>query len=758
MIKSLGKIVQIWSASGIILCSIATASSISAQIVPDATLPVNSSITTQGNTNIISGGTQAGGNLFHSFEQFSIPTDGVAYFNNAPNIQNIISRVTGASVSNIDGAIGANGSANLFLLNPNGIIFGSKATLNIGGSFVASTASSLNFADGNQFSASSPQATPLLSVSVPVGLQFGQAAQSIRVGGDGQGVTTTSNYIDIGALSGRASSVGSFVPPNQTSTGLRVKPNQTLALVGGDVVLEGGTLKASGGRIELGSVAGSSFVNLAGIDKGYALDYQDVSAFKDINLSQKAAVDASGAGGGNIQVWGRRVAIANGSQIEASTLGAESGSTLSVNASESLELTGTSNDGMYFSGLIARVAAQATGAGGNLSIETSRLIVRDGGIIATSTRGDGQGGNLTVEARDLTQVSGISADGRIPSGLFTTTELQATGAGGNLNIETNRLAVQNRAVVVTATTSKGTSGNLDVKAADVQISGGLLSAATTNVGKAGNLNIDGNLTIQNQARVSVASRGLGQAGNLKLTSGSIKLDNGSSITAASGEGSGGNIQLQAQDLLLQGNSEITAKSGGDGGNLTIDTDLLVATENSTLKADAVLGKGGNVRIKAEGLYISPSPDSQITATSERGTRFNGVVEINTPDLEFNSALASLPAEVVDVSGLVAAGCPGLVGEAASQFVVIGRGGLPPTPREAFGSESPLVDLGTSVSSQKNRPIASTANNSLSAAPAPLVEAQGWVISDKGQVILTASAPTVIPRPRQMPISCQNRPD
>lgn len=732
MIKPLvTKIIQIGAKRGIILCCIATTSPIHAQVVPDTTLPVNSSITSQENTDIITGGTQAGSNLFHSFEHFSVPTGTVAYFNNSLDVQNIIGRVTGRAVSNIDGKIQANGTANLFLLNPNGIVFGSNATLNIGGSFIASTASSLNFADG-KFSATAPQATPLLSVNVPIGLQFGQSVGSIQVQGDGQGVITTTDYIDIGALSGRPSSVGSSVQTSQSSTGLSVQPNQTLAMVGGDVVLEGGTLKTSGGRIELGSVGDSSFVNLTQIDKGYALGYQGVSALKDIQLSQKAAVNASGAGGGNIQVQGRRVTVASGSQIEATTLAGEPGNTLNIHASESLDLTGSSNDGKYFSGAIARVAPQATGNGGNLNIETSRLSVRNGGIIATSTRGEGQGGSLRVKVSQGMEVSGFSANGQIPSGLFTTTELQASGNGGNLIIDTGRLSVSDRAVIVTATTSKSASGNLDITANGVQINGGLLSAATINEGKAGNLNIETNeLTAQNQARVSVASRESGQAGNIQIAANSIKLDNGSSITAAGGVDSGGNIQLQVQDLLLlQRQSKITAESRGDGGNLRIDTNLLAATENSTLNANAVGGKGGNIEIEAEGLYISPSPDSQITATSERGTQFNGVVEINSPDLEFNSALVSLPVDVVDVSRLVATGCRAL--PSTSQFIVTGRGGLPPTPREAFASESPLVDLGT-PSNQNNRPIA--IHNSITNVPTPIVEAQGWIIGDKGEVIL-----------------------
>ncbi|AUB41695.1 Large exoprotein involved in heme utilization or adhesion [Nostoc flagelliforme CCNUN1] len=105
-------------AFGVSFCTIDYADYANAQITPDGTLPNNTSVTREGGTFNITGGTQAGGNLFHSFGEFSVNTGGTAFFDNGTGIQNIISRVTGGSVSNIDGIIRTLGTANLFLINP----------------------------------------------------------------------------------------------------------------------------------------------------------------------------------------------------------------------------------------------------------------------------------------------------------------------------------------------------------------------------------------------------------------------------------------------------------------------------------------------------------------------------------------------------------------------------------------------------------------------------------------------------------------
>ncbi|MBW4634839.1 MAG: filamentous hemagglutinin N-terminal domain-containing protein [Iphinoe sp. HA4291-MV1] len=151
------------------LCTIATLAAFTratAQVSADGT--VSTTVTRDGNNFTINGGTPTrGGNLFHSFKDFSVPTGGSAVFNNAADVRNIISRVTGGSISTIDGLIRAMGKANLFLLNPAGIVFGPNASLNIGGSFLATTANSFVFDNGFEFSATNPQAPPLLTINIP---------------------------------------------------------------------------------------------------------------------------------------------------------------------------------------------------------------------------------------------------------------------------------------------------------------------------------------------------------------------------------------------------------------------------------------------------------------------------------------------------------------------------------------------------------------------------------------------------------------
>jgi filamentous hemagglutinin family protein len=171
----------------VLLASIGFPNSAIAQVVRDNTL--GTTVNSTGNIFTINGGTRSGNNLFHSFSQFSVPKGGAAIFNNATNVQTIFSRVTGSQLSTIDGILKSSGRANLFLMNPNGIVFGPNAKLNLGGSFIGTTASTIKFEDGLEFN--TVNTTPaLLSVKVPIGLQMGTNPRAITVQGNGNSLKT----------------------------------------------------------------------------------------------------------------------------------------------------------------------------------------------------------------------------------------------------------------------------------------------------------------------------------------------------------------------------------------------------------------------------------------------------------------------------------------------------------------------------------------------------------------------------------------
>ena len=600
---------------------------VTAQIVPDATLPLNSTVTPGGATFTIEGGTAAGPNLFHSFREFSVPIGGTAFFNNVGTIQNIFTRVTGGSISNIDGLIEANGKANLFLLNPNGIIFGPNASLNIGGSFLGTTANSINFADGTSFSATNPETTPLLTISIPTSLQFG------------------SNPGQIVNQSVVASAQKDSGQGNEKPIGLQVSPGQTLGLVGGDVVLPGGFLTAPGGRIELGSVGANSLVSLAFNDSGFALGYAGVESFQDIQLSQGAAVkasdiDASGEGGGTIQVQGRRVVLTEnsgiisetsgnqnggtvsiqaaqfiaegGGNVDTTTYGSGRGGNLSVTATDSIKLSGTnpepSGANPEPSGFFAQVDVKkgqtlpARGNAGDLTIATGRLILREGAQVNSNTFSEGAGGRLTVTASQSVEVIGRSANGEISSALVTQAEPGSSGNSQDLTISTRELILRDGGEISSSTTGAGNAGNILIQASEKLIiqDGAGVSALTSGNGRGGNISIKTErLIAQNGGQISAATQRSGQAGTLTVNA------------RESVELAGTGIDGLPSGLFTQstGRETDTDSDAGNADNLTVTTRQLMVRDGAAISADTFTGgKGGSLTVNA-------SESIEVTGTS-----------------------------------------------------------------------------------------------------------------------------------------------
>ncbi|RAM52719.1 MAG: hypothetical protein C6Y22_04980 [Hapalosiphonaceae cyanobacterium JJU2] len=421
-----------------------------AQITPDTSLGAESSIVNPDVINgipsdRIDGGATRGSSLFHSFQEFNVGAGRGAYFSNPANITNILTRVTGGNPSNILGKLGVLGNANLFLLNPKGIFFGPNASLDLGGSFFGTTADSFIFNNNFEFSATNPQAVPLLSVNIPIGLRFRDNPGTIA-------------------------SQSTFRDTNNNLVGLQVQPGNSLALVGGNItVSDGGRLTATGGSIELGGLATAGTVGLDVTGNSFKLNFPTNTLLSDITLSNARVQNNlfSGTTGtaGDVNVTTNNLSLINGGQISASTLGKGNAGRVVINATGDISVSGenTNQDYANSGAIVSAVVRDAEGNSGGIQINTNNLYLGDGAAIDASTRGKGNAGSIIITATGNISASGEDKQG-LPSGIFSEVYSRAEGNSGGIQISSKDISLSNGAQISASTYGRGNAGSVNINA------------------------------------------------------------------------------------------------------------------------------------------------------------------------------------------------------------------------------------------------------------------------------------------------------
>jgi filamentous hemagglutinin family protein len=604
---------------------------------PSVVIPLNEAI------DLIHGGAQRGGNLFHSFETFSIGNGG-AYFITPPgDVATIFARITGANLSTISGILGTRqftgadflpSTADLILINPNGIIFGETAVLDVGGSFTATTASGVQFGNAGRFSAVAPEA-PSSLLSIAPSAYFFNALQP----GDIVNRSVRPDLID------------------GTAIGLRVPDGGRLTLLGGDIAIEGGWVIANGGYIEL-AAAGSGVVSLAADS---SLSFAEGVEWQDITISDGALVASISADGGAITLMAEDISMFDASLVAIGISGAPDNGTgqagdLTVQSTGNVRLDNLSL-------MTNRVLPGRAGKAGNLQLSARNLEVTNGAALNTSTFGAGNAGDVVVTIAETARFDGIKPDGSGASFAGSQVEPGAVGQSGNLQLSARNLEVTNGAQLSASTFGRGNAGDVVVTITETArfdgvhpIDGSSASFAGSTVapgavGQGGNLQLSArNLEVTNGAALNTSTLGAGNAGAVEITIAEMaRLDGvnpfgGISSSAVQSQvesgavGQGGTLQLTARNLEVTNGAQISAgtSSVGNGGDvvLTITETARfdgvnpfggsnVSSVVSQVNAGAV-GQGGNLQLTARNLEVTNG--AQISA-STFGTGDGGDVAI-----------------------------------------------------------------------------------------------------------------------------------
>jgi filamentous hemagglutinin family protein len=658
--------------------------------IADDTLGAESSVVTPTSPQAdrIDGGAIRGANVFHSFSKFDIGEGREAYFANPSGIENILSRVTGNDASRIFGKLGVLGNANLFLINPNGIIFGRNASLDVRGSFVGTTANAIGFGNQGFFSATNPNTPALLTVN-PSAFFFNQIAAA--------------------PIQNNSVATAGTAPVGGNASGLRVSDGKSLLLLGGDIQINGGRLRAYGGRVELGGLASPGTVRLQVDGNNLSLSFPDNVTRANVSLTNGASIRVEAAGGGSIAVNARNLDILGASTLSAGigeglgSVGAVAGD-ITVDATEAMRVrqlskiqnavgsnaTGNSGnlilttgslfvtdgsqlnastfgqgnagvvfinarDRIFFDGgdAISAVNETAIGKGGDIRITTNSLSLTNGSQLLASTNGQGDAGNVIIDARDHVSFDGTPSNGYI-SGAFSTVNETAIGKGGDIRITTNSLSLTNGSQLQTSTNGQGDAGNVIIDARDhvsfsdssfvsgtLFVSGAFSTVNETAIGKGGDIRITTNsLSLTNGSQLQTSTDGQGDAGNVIIDArdhvsfdGTISNGSGSGVFSTvekTGIGKGGDIHITTESLSLINGSQLQALTNGQGdaGNVIINARERVFLDKGVAFSSVLetgRGKGGDIRITTGSLSLT-NGGQLLADTNGQGDAGNVIID------------------------------------------------------------------------------------------------------------------------------------
>jgi len=641
-------------------------------ITSDGTL--NTTVIQNGNIFDINDGTIRGSNQFHSFERFSVAAGDVASFNGPAGIENILSRVTGGIGSDINGTLRSTiNGANLFLVNPAGVVFGPDASLDISGSFFVSSADYLRLGEDGTFYAD-PSKESLLTMAPPSAFGFlGDNPPELAAG--------SSAAVAIDGLDARGAMVV-------------VVGRDGIPKLGSDVV-EGiavtGKLTSNESQVTLASAASPGELPIT--DTGSVAMFDEngdplVSNPGTIDISDRAIIDVSGQKGGTVVIRGGVLMVENAS-IAADTRGAADGAGIGIDIemSEKINIIGQPMDGSntgteFRSGFFS--SSEGDGRSGDIRLKAPEILLTGESQVASDTKGSGQGGDVQLNARTIT----LTDDAEIASDVENTATIAATG--GEVTLTAARIILEsgadNSPEISSDTEGDGTGGSIMLTASEeinIRIrhnEGGVFTNSKGGAGTAGTISLETPLLQMDGGVITARTEAAGNGGIIRMAAEEILLRGESQILSdTNGSGQGGDVLLNARTVTLTDDAEIAsdvedaAAANFSGGMVKIEADRITLVSGAgnapEISADTEsAGTGGSITLFAkEAISIRiQGEEGGVFTNSKGGSGPSGSITVETPDLQMDGGVITARTETTGKGGgvIVRAGVVQLEGGAA----------------------------------------------------------------------------------------------